>query len=259
MLNMDDMKELTLAQQKQFDLVSFRVSWSQAVLFGCYEVMASFLLVVVGMIYYTTPADGQLTECGTLLPDWKSVSAIFSFYTIVVVVMVAANVWFIRNTRREAAADVSIWFILTHPALRLILSLFAFFITCAFAAPPIDGDATTLQYVTRISMWIVQATLVVDSVFLMFFIFCVLRREIEMMRAGTHVWTARQFIILQLKFTMIVCYLSTHINVVILTTIIFICNVFIYIIWSRLMSSSRKAKQKYTNPNYIDENDNSDN
>jgi len=256
---MDDMKELTLAQQKQFDLVSFRVSWSQAVLFGCYEVMASFLLVVVGMIYYKTPETGQLTECGTLLPDWKSVSAIFSFYTIVVVVMVAANVWFIRQTRREAASNVSIWFILTHPALRLILSLFAFFITCAFAAPPIDGEATTLQYVTRISMWIVQATLVVDSVFLMFFVFCVIRREIEMMRAGTHVWTARQFIILQLKFTMIVCYLSTHINVVILTTVIFICNVFIYVIWSRLMSSSRKAKQKYTNPNYMDENDNSDN
>ena len=31
-------KSLTLAQQRQFDLVSFRVSWSQAILFGCYEV-----------------------------------------------------------------------------------------------------------------------------------------------------------------------------------------------------------------------------
>ena len=29
---------LTSAQQKQADLVSFRVAWSQAVLFGCYEV-----------------------------------------------------------------------------------------------------------------------------------------------------------------------------------------------------------------------------
>ena len=83
--------------------------------------MASFFLVIVGMIYYKTPIDGAVTECGSLLPDWKSVSAIFSFYTIVVVVMVAANIWFIRNTRREAAANVSIWFILTHPALRLIL------------------------------------------------------------------------------------------------------------------------------------------
>ena len=54
----------------------------------------------------------------------------------------------------------------------------------------------------------------------------------------------------QLKFTIIVCYLSTHFNVVLLTAIIFFCNVFIYVIWSRLMSSSRNAKQKYTNPNY---------
>ena len=58
---------------------------------------------------------------------------------------------------------------------------------------------------------------------------------------------------LQLKFTIIVCYLSTHFNVVLLTAIIFFCNVFIYVIWSRLMSSSRKAKQKYNNPNYEDD------
>ena len=31
-------KDLTLAQHRQFELVSFRVSWSQAILFGCYEV-----------------------------------------------------------------------------------------------------------------------------------------------------------------------------------------------------------------------------
>ena len=62
-------------------------------------------------------------------------------------------------------------------------------------------------------------------------------------------------IFLQLKFTMIVCYLSTHINVVILTASIFSCNAFIFVIWSRLMSTSRKAKQKYSNPNY-DENEN---
>ena len=54
----------------------------------------------------------------------------------------------------------------------------------------------------------------------------------------------------QLKFTMIVCYLSTHINVVILTASIFACNAFVFVIWSRLMSTSRKAKQKYSNPNY---------
>ena len=85
------------------------------------QVAASFLLVIVGMIYYKTPEDGQVTECGSLLPDWQSVSAIFSFYTIVFVLMVVANIWFIRHTRREAATEVSIWVILTHPALRLIL------------------------------------------------------------------------------------------------------------------------------------------
>ena len=40
-----EVEDLTLAQQKQFDLVSFRVSWSQAVLFGCYEVR--FLLNIL--------------------------------------------------------------------------------------------------------------------------------------------------------------------------------------------------------------------
>ena len=37
-VNKMNSNDLTIAQQKQFDLVSFRVSWSQAVLFGCYEV-----------------------------------------------------------------------------------------------------------------------------------------------------------------------------------------------------------------------------
>ena len=82
-----------------------------------------------------------------------------------------------------------------------IAALFAFFITCAFSAPPQDPDkATTLQYVTRISMWVVKGTLIIDAVFLLFFVFCVLRREIEWMRMGTHIWTARQFIILQVSY-----------------------------------------------------------
>ena len=82
--------------------------------------------------------------------------------------------------------------------LRIFSALFAFFITCAFAAPPTDPlKATTLQYVTRISMWVVQLTLVIDAVFLMFFMFCVFRKEIEWMKMGTNIWTARQLIILQ--------------------------------------------------------------
>merc|ERR1712088_866275 len=83
----------SLVQQQQAELVSFRVSWSQAVLFGCYEVTASFLLVIVSMIYYEKPED-ELTECGTLLPTWKSVAVIFTFYTLVWFSVVLANSWF---------------------------------------------------------------------------------------------------------------------------------------------------------------------
>ena len=84
------------------------------------KVTASFLLVIVSMIYYKKP-ENELTECGTLLPDWKSVAVIFSFYSLVWFSMVLANIWFIRHTRRQAASDVSSWVMLTHPAGRLIL------------------------------------------------------------------------------------------------------------------------------------------
>ena len=77
--------------------------------------------------------------------------------------------------------------------------LFSFFITCAFSSPPIEGTATTLQYVNRISMWVVKSTLVIDSIFLLFFIYSVVRSEIDWLKAGTHVWTARQLIILQVR------------------------------------------------------------
>ena len=46
-------------------------------------------------------------------------------------------------------------------------------------------------------MWVVQLTLGIDAVFLVFFMFCVFRREIEWMKMGTNIWTARQLIILQ--------------------------------------------------------------
>jgi len=55
--------------------------------FSSLQVTASFLLVIIGMIYYKAPEDGMVTECGSLLPDWKSVSAIFSLYTIVFILM----------------------------------------------------------------------------------------------------------------------------------------------------------------------------
>ena len=87
---------------------------------------ASFLLVIVSMIYYKKPEDGQLTECGTLLPHWQSVATIFSFYTLVWFSVVLSNMWFIRHTRRQAASGVSSWVMLTHPAGRLILGNFTF-------------------------------------------------------------------------------------------------------------------------------------
>ena len=87
---------------------------------------ASFLLVIVSMIYYKKPEDEQLTECGSLLPTWKSVAVIFSFYTLVWFSVVLANIWFIRHTRRQAASDVSSWVMLTHPAGRLVLGNFRF-------------------------------------------------------------------------------------------------------------------------------------
>merc|ERR1719479_60833 len=40
--------------------ISFRVSWSQAILFGCYEVTVSFVLVVISMLYYERPAGPAL-------------------------------------------------------------------------------------------------------------------------------------------------------------------------------------------------------
>eukprot|EP00092_Neocalanus_flemingeri_P041031 GFUD01044675.1.p1 GENE.GFUD01044675.1~~GFUD01044675.1.p1 ORF type:complete len:263 (-),score=82.51 GFUD01044675.1:112-900(-) len=249
---------LTLAQQKQADLVSFRVSWSQAVLFGCYEVTVSFLLVVVSMCYYKKPEGEEIkTMCGTLFPDWQSVAIICTFYTIVYLSVVLSNIWFIRQTRKKISSDVSIWIILTHPAGRLVLDLLAFFITCAFSSPPTPPlPATVLQYVNRLSMWVIEGALVLDTAFFLFFAFCVLKNAVDWLKTGTNIWTARQLAVLQLKFAVLVCYLSTHISVIVLVLLIFMTNAVVYVVWFRIMKTSRKAKQKYSNPNYQDEDEN---
>jgi len=249
---------LTESQQKQADLVSFRVAWSQAVLFGCYEVTASFFLVVVSMCYYKKPEGDQVkTMCGTLFPDWQSVAVICTFYTLVYLFVVISNIWFIRGTRRKVASDVSNWVILTHPAGRLVLGLLAFFISCAFSSPPNPPlPATVLQYVNRLSMWVIKGALILDAVFVIFFVFCVLKNEVDWLKTGTNIWTARQLAVLQIKFAVIVCYLSTHFSVILLVLLILCCNAVVYVVWYRLMRTSRKAKQKYSNPNYQDENEN---
>ena len=137
----------------------------------------------------------------------------------------------------------------------MLAGLFAFFICCAFSSPPTDeANATILQYVTRISMWVIKSAMIIDAAFLCFFIYCIVRSEIEWLKTATHIWTARQLAVLQVKFAVIVCYLSTHISVIVLALLIFLCNAVVYVAWFRIMKTSRKAKQKYKN--FEDENDN---
>ena len=238
-----------------------------------FKVTVSFFLVVVSMFYYRKPEEDVKTMCGTLFPDWQSVAIICTFYTIVYLCVVISNIWFIRQTRKKVSSDVSTWVILTHPAGRLVLGkisstficqvimisfsgLLAFFITCAFSSPPKDGPATVLQYVNRLSMWVIKGAMILDAAFVIFFMVCVLKNQVDWLKTGTNIWTARQLAILQVKFAVIVCYLSTHFSVIVLVLLILCCNALVYVVWFRLMKTSRKAKQKYSNPNYQDENEN---
>ena len=105
-------------------------------------------------------------------------------------------------------------------------------------------------------MWVIKGAMVVDAAFFCFFVLCVLKNEVDWMKLGTNIWTARQLAILQVKFAVIVCYLSTHFSVILLVLLILCCNAVVYVVWFRLMKTSRKGKQKYSNPNYQDENEN---
>jgi len=243
-------------EQKKKD-ISFRLSWAQAILFGCYEVTISFILVIVSISYYKKPESGAVSSCGQLFPDWQSVAVIITFYTLVYLSMVVANIYFIRQTTQEVTTNVSIWIILTHPAGRLMLGLLAFFITCAFSVPDDKAETTSLQFVNRIALYLTKTCMVVDSGFVIFFFVAVIKKEVDWLTDGTSVWTVRQLVFLQLKFAVIVCYLSSHINVVVLVILIFICNVIVYVFWSRIVKSSRKAEVKYTAANFDkDENSN---
>ena len=105
-------------------------------------------------------------------------------------------------------------------------------------------------------MWVIKGALILDAIFVIFFVFCVLKNEVDWLKNGTNIWTARQLAVLQIKFAVIVCYLSTHFSVILLVLLILCCNAVVYVVWYRLMRTSRKAKQKYSNPNYQDENEN---
>merc|ERR1719228_2544103 len=243
--------------------ISFRVSWSQAILFGCYEITVSFLLVIVSMLYYEKAADPQAllamvsstpknlfvttttteeptttlnppatnassvnsttttttttttakphTLCGSLFPTWQSAAWLVAFYALVYLSVMAANIFFIRHTKKKVASKVSLSFILTQPLGRLLLGILSFFITCAFAAPVDEQHGTINQYINRISMHVTKTAMVVDAGFCIFFIVAVVKLETDWLKLGTNFYTTRQLIFIQLKFAVLVCFLSAHI------------------------------------------------
>jgi len=316
------------AEKKRMD-ISFRVSWSQAILFGCYEVTVSFVLVVISMLYYEKPAGPALpallstsipatfssllattlppttvtmmaesesinstssptttsttttsttttttsttttttiattttaphTLCGSLFPTWQSAAWLVAFYSVVYLAILLANIHFIRHTKKKVHSKVSLFVILTHPAGRLLLGIIAFFITCAFAAPVDEEKGTLNQYINRISMHVTKTAMVVDAGFVIFFIVAIVKRETDWLRLGTNVYATRQLIFIQVKFAVMVCFLSSHISVIILVLLVFFCHVFVFMVWARMVRKSRKAKAKYENHDYQDENDNTE-
>jgi len=316
------------AEKKRMD-ISFRVSWSQAILFGCYEVTVSFVLVVISMLYYEKPAGPALpallstsipatfssllattlppttvtmmaesesinstssptttsttttsttttttsttttttiattttaphTLCGSLFPTWQSAAWLVAFYSVVYLAILLANIHFIRQTKKKVHSKVSLFVILTHPAGRLLLGIIAFFITCAFAAPVDEEKGTLNQYINRISMHVTKTAMVVDAGFVIFFIVAIVKRETDWLRLGTNVYATRQLIFIQVKFAVMVCFLSSHISVIILVLLVFFCHVFVFMVWARMVRKSRKAKAKYENHDYQDENDNTE-
>jgi len=311
------------AEKKRMD-ISFRVSWSQAILFGCYEVTVSFVLVVISMLYYekatgpplpallstalpviqstmtttmetptTVIAENDITNstssptttsttttstttttttsttttlattttpphtlCGSLFPTWQSAAWLVAFYSVVYLAILLANIHFIRQTKKKVHSKVSLFVILTHPAGRLLLGIIAFFITCAFAAPVDEEKGTLNQYINRISMHVTKTAMVVDAGFVIFFIVAIVKRETDWLKLGTHVYATRQLIFIQVKFAVMVCFLSSHISVIVLVLLVFFCHVFVFMVWARMVRKSRKAKAKYENHEYQDENDN---
>merc|ERR1712088_1044406 len=201
----------------------------------------------------TTPPH---TLCGSLFPTWQSAAWLVAFYSVVYLAILLANIHFIRQTKKKVHSKVSLFVILTHPAGRLLLGIIAFFITCAFAAPVDEEKGTLNQYINRISMHVTKTAMVVDAGFVIFFIVAIVKRETDWLRLGTNVYATRQLIFIQVKFAVMVCFLSSHISVIILVLLVFFCHVFVFMVWARMVRKSRKAKAKYENHDYQDENDN---
>merc|ERR1719273_1345686 len=200
-----------------------------------------------------TTTTAPHTLCGSLFPTWQSAAWLVAFYSVVYLAILLANIHFIRQTKKKVHSKVSLFVILTHPAGRLLLGIIAFFITCAFAAPVDEEKGTLNQYINRISMHVTKTAMVVDAGFV---IVAIVKRETDWLRLGTNVYATRQLIFIQVKFAVMVCFLSSHISVIILVLLVFFCHVFVFMVWARMVRKSRKAKAKYENHDYQDENDN---
>merc|ERR1719167_2040677 len=197
-----------------------------------------------------TTTTAPHTFCGSLFPTWQSAAWLVAFYSVVYLAILLANVHFIRQTKKKVHSKVSLFVILTHPAGRLLLGIIAFFITCAFAAPVDEEKGTLNQYINRISMHVTKTAMVVDAGFVIFFIVAIVKRETDWLKLGTHVYATRQLIFIQVKFAVMVCFLSSHISVIVLVLLVFFCHVFVFMVWARMVRKSRKAKAKYENHEY---------
>jgi len=223
---------------------NFRLEWAVALLFGTYEMTVSYFLVIISMAYYkkdeTETVDGSaLTHlCGNLLPDWQSVAVLFTFYTLVYAGVVTINTLYIRATQNLRGHTVEAWHLLLHPLSRLVIGLTTFFLTCGFSETSLD-----LRPINKMSYILCQIVMVVDALFCAFFIYQTIRRNEEQLSLGTTVWGARQLIIVQLKYSLLVCFLSTHINVIVQVLFILGLNTTVYVFWFRLDKSGRKMKK----------------
>lgn len=195
------------------------------------------------------------TLCGKLFPTWQSAAWLVAFYSLVYLAMMLANIHFIRQTKRKVYSKVSLWVILTHPAGRLLLGIIAFFITCAFAAPVSEQMGTIIQYTNRISMHVTKLAMVIDAGFVIFFIVALGKKETDWLGLGTNIYATRQLVFIQIKFAVLVCFLSNHINVIVMVICVMVSHFIVFSIWARMVKKSRKAKAKYTKPEFGDANE----
>jgi len=223
---------------------NFRLEWAVALLFGTYEMTVSYFLVIISMAYYKkVDSDSEIGDalthlCGNLLPDWQSVAVLFTFYTFVYAGVVSLNTLYIRSTESLRGHTVEAWHLLFHPLSRLVIGLTTFFLTCGFSE-----TTQELRPINKLSYILCQIVMVVDAIFCFFFIYQTVRRNEDHLSLATSVWGVRQLIVVQLKYSIVVCFLSTHINIILQVLLLFCLNTMVYVAWSRLVKSGRKTKK----------------